>query len=217
MSAESPLLRDVVAADADSRRRVQNAQRALQHIDGEPLTVLSALAGYEAAANAQGYCRYGWMEKVGHCHRFLLFVGLCACCYCFVKTVFVVIALFFCSDKHKNTHVLHVSHNIRTQPSHATFCSACTPAAQAPSPCHRERGLHIRLMSDMAALHRQLRGLVHSALGGPLDNLSLPPGGAPVPPPSVSRALRRAMVAGWIDRVARRVTAQEAAGQVVRC
>lgn len=80
---------------------------------------------------------------------------------------------------------------------------------------HRDHGLHGRLMADMAALHRQLRSLVDHALGT-VDPITPPPRGTPVPPPDVSKALRRAMVAGWIDRVARRVRARDAAHQSVR-
>lgn len=58
MSLESPLLHDAGSGeDNAARRRVQQAQRSLQHPDGEPLTVVAALAGYEAAASRQQYCR----------------------------------------------------------------------------------------------------------------------------------------------------------------
>lgn len=63
MSLESPVLHDIPGADGTMRQRVREAQRALQHQDGEPLTVLAALVGYEAALNPQQYCRWAMMIK----------------------------------------------------------------------------------------------------------------------------------------------------------
>lgn len=56
MSIESPLLHEA-SGHSDTGNRIVQAQRALTHADGEPLTALAALAGYEAAPNKQQYCR----------------------------------------------------------------------------------------------------------------------------------------------------------------
>ncbi len=57
MSVESPLMHDQPGASESQRQRAQHAQRALQHPDGEPLTVVGVLAWYESAVNKAQFCR----------------------------------------------------------------------------------------------------------------------------------------------------------------